>query len=96
MTDPRAQTLIDSNTRDELRDRAVDLGIDGAKSMTKEDLAAAIVGVDPAAGDPAAAPSPPDVVGRPPLADVAEQRAAEREKRLVRIGNDNPDNPQED
>lgn len=76
---------------EDLKKRAAELDVDGRSSMTKAELVAAIAAAeDAAAGDSVAADTtladtvePPAAdgsdSGRPPLVDVAEDRARKRE-----------------
>lgn len=79
--------MPDEPTLSELREHAADLGIAGRSSMSRDELAAAIAAEETAGsgGDtPGVAADPVDVSledqsGRPPLREVAEQLAADRE-----------------
>lgn len=80
-------------TLEQLRDRARELDVKGRSKLSREDLEAAIVKAEAEASSSAAGAVPedepltPEQTGRPPLAEVAEQRAANRKPRRV-IGED--------
>jgi len=96
-TDPPAETPKPP-TVEALRDRANALGIKGRSSMNREELVSAIAEAE-AAQDPRTAfvgvmgalfhdadsqrPSTPEETGRPPLRQIAEERAAKRADRLA-------------
>jgi hypothetical protein len=81
----------------ELRARASELDVPGRSKMDADQLTSAIA----AAEDPAVTatrPTPDHVIGRPPAAELAEQRAARREETMRTIGAppENPDANEED
>lgn len=70
-------------TLEELRKRASDLNVKGRSKMGPEELAEAIASAE-LAGD--LQPGTADEVGRPPLAEVAAERAENRKRRRRVIG----------
>jgi hypothetical protein len=90
MTDQQTEPTVD-----ELRERAAELDVAGRSRMNREQLVEAIAAAETAAGESQIAadtssespPAPtPDEVGRPPLADVAADRARKREQTRRVIG----------
>lgn len=73
------ETNLSDATKKELQARAAELDVAGRSSMTADELRAAIANAE--SND--IPPGTPDETGRPELASVAEQRAANRNPRRV-------------
>jgi hypothetical protein len=82
--DPAALAgATDERSLAELRRAAADLGIEGRSSMDRDELAAAVDAAMPASSGPVPTDDP-DLTGRPPAVDVAQQ-LAERYNRHTRV-----------
>lgn len=84
MTDPTTEPTLE-----QLRKRAGELDVQGRTKMDAEELTAAIATAEASAAATGGDPAPLDVVGRPPLRELAEERAAKRNPRV--IGAPNPE-----
>lgn len=76
----------DQITKADLEARAKELGITGASSLNKDDLAQAIADAEEAAAKRVSQPAPsPDkpTDGRPPLAQIAEESATAGYVRVI-------------
>lgn len=70
-------------TLEQLRKRAGELDVQGRSKMDAGELAAAIAAAEDDARRTGGDPAPPEIVGRPPLVELAEQRAANRNPRVI-------------